>query len=391
MDTNARRRTTVHDVAALRIHRDGTRVANSDTNRRSRRAKYTVRDARGNWIAKDAGGLGTVTSRPGASKEDDGQDEDASEVEADELLQEELRPSQRKDKGKGRAIDDEGDIAVNTRAGKRSRFDEDFSFLNPGAEPALLPSQTGEPLHPHPEGRAFKTIPVPSSDLLKCLHYFASAYYTAMGQLYDAGRESRKERKMRRAQRLKATAIASSSRPRSEPKSAEYSEDSSAAEDIEFTEDEQDIEEPAEEDGGDDRTDGEGKEGVERGNPKNKRPKTRRPMEKDMYKLFDGSALMALGMLLQEHVAESLESNIPEGWEREMALVARERKLEKKRAWKAQDMRKRRRPAEIEAPGLPDLQSEDEDGEAETLLEEDESEAEEEQDGNDEKSCFLIK
>ena len=170
MDTNSRRRTTVHDVAALRVHRDGTRVANSDTNRRSRRAKYTVRDARGNWIAKDAGGLGTVTLRPGASQKEkeDAEDDDASETGADEeLKEEELRASQRKGKGKERAIEsgDEGgeDIAVNARARKRRRFDEDFSFLSPRASPALLPLQTSDPSQPHPEREGSKTFPVPSS------------------------------------------------------------------------------------------------------------------------------------------------------------------------------------------------------------------------------------
>ena len=82
-----------------------------------------------------------------------------------------------------------------------------------------------------------------AQDLLKCLHYFASTYYTAMGQLYDVGREFRKERKMRRAGKLKKTASASSSRSRSTAKSADHSEDSSGTEDIDLSEDEQEVEE----------------------------------------------------------------------------------------------------------------------------------------------------
>jgi len=38
----------------------------------------------------------------------------------------------------------------------------------------------------------------------------------------------------------------------------------------------------------------------------------------DMYKVFDGSAMMALGMLVQEHIAHLLRPSIPESWEREI-------------------------------------------------------------------------
>ena len=103
---NPRRRTTVHDLAALRVHRDGTRVANSDSNSSSRRAKYTTRDARGNWVAKDAGGLGTVPLRPTVSQPPEGEQDDdggESELEVDEQLAEEEGVFPKADKGKGRA------------------------------------------------------------------------------------------------------------------------------------------------------------------------------------------------------------------------------------------------------------------------------------------------
>ncbi|KAH9964197.1 hypothetical protein BC827DRAFT_56656 [Russula dissimulans] len=38
----------------------------------------------------------------------------------------------------------------------------------------------------------------------------------------------------------------------------------------------------------------------------------------DMYKAFDGSALMAIGMLLQEHISMLLKPRIPPEWEEEM-------------------------------------------------------------------------
>ncbi|KAI1795002.1 hypothetical protein LXA43DRAFT_1080308 [Ganoderma leucocontextum] len=348
---NTRRRTTVHDLAALRVHRDGSRVANSDTNSSSRRAKYTVRDARGNWVAKDAGGLGTVKLRPTASQPEGEQDEDGggSELEVDEELmeeeeeeeEEEDRASPKVDKGKGRAReseDEEEGIAVNTRAQKRRRFEEDFSYLIPSA-PALIPPQSGEdPQHSHPAEEDSGTFPVPSADLLKCLHYFASTYYTAMGQLYDASREFRKERKIRRAQKLKKTGAASSSDPQPAGKDVNDPQDSSGEEDIEFSEDEEEEEE----------ADKEGEEDDKRMKRRKTRPTASRHVAKDMYKLFDGSALMALGMLLQEHVAERLEPNVPEGWEKEFAVAERDRKAAEKRAQKAQVIWNQRRAVQAE-------------------------------------------
>lgn len=165
---NPRRRTTVHDLAALRVHRDGTRVANSDSNSSSRRAKYTTRDARGNWIAKDAGGLGTVKSRRAASQPEGEEDDNGgeSEPQVDEGLVEEEGASLKADKGKGHAReggDDEEGIAVNARAQKRRRFEEDFSYLSPRAPPALVPATSGEDRHLHPAEEDAGTFPVPST------------------------------------------------------------------------------------------------------------------------------------------------------------------------------------------------------------------------------------
>lgn len=55
------RLSTIYDYATLRLHRDGTRVQQSDENYTvPKRKKLAVRDTDGNWIAKDAGGLGMV-------------------------------------------------------------------------------------------------------------------------------------------------------------------------------------------------------------------------------------------------------------------------------------------------------------------------------------------
>ncbi|PIL37614.1 hypothetical protein GSI_01308 [Ganoderma sinense ZZ0214-1] len=334
---NPRRRTTVHDLAALRLHRDGTRVANSDSNSSSRRAKYTIRDARGNWVAKDAGGLGTVKLRPAASQPEGEQDDDGgeSELEVDGELMKEEGVLPKPDKGKGRAREsgDEEEIAVNTRAGKRRRFDEDFSYLDPVTP--HIPG--GEDPHSHPAEADPGTFPVPSADLLKCLHYFATAYYTAMGQLYDASRESRKERKIRRGQKFKKTEAAGSS-PLSVGKELDDAQGSSDEEDIEFEEDE------------------EGEEDQE--------------IAKDMYKLFDGSALMALGMLFQEHVAGLLEPNVPEGWDQEFALAERDRSAAEKRARRARQMWNQRHTVKGEGSEQPETESGGEGGEERSQVQE---------------------
>ena len=78
-----RRRSTVHDLASLRIHPDGSRVQNiasanitvdteeglnhhqrTTVNLTSRTRTTAVRDTRGNWIARDAGGCATVKQKP---------------------------------------------------------------------------------------------------------------------------------------------------------------------------------------------------------------------------------------------------------------------------------------------------------------------------------------
>lgn len=67
--TFRQRRSTVHDLATLRLHQNGTHIQNPN-NRTSRLTTYTVRDARGNWFARDAAGLGTTKKRPIIPSED---------------------------------------------------------------------------------------------------------------------------------------------------------------------------------------------------------------------------------------------------------------------------------------------------------------------------------
>ncbi|TFK94900.1 hypothetical protein K466DRAFT_535073 [Polyporus arcularius HHB13444] len=347
---NPLRRSTVHDLAALRLHRDSSRVLNSDTNASSRRAKYAIRDARGNWIAQDAGGLGKVKQRRSASEPDQG--EDVNEPEEDEEVTKDTQPSPTKDKGKGRAREngsDDEDAPLNRRAQKRRRFDDDMSYLDPRSQSVPLPLPIEGDIPLQAEDDLPGTLPTPSSDLLKCLHHFASSYYTAMGQLYDATREARQERKIRRLAKRKESGTASSSRAASSDatKVGVDGEDTGeeSTESSDEDEDAYEAESPTK-------------------NSSSKRKKRRRgkhPMDKDMYKIFDGSALVALGMLLQEHVAHSLNSHVPEGWEKAMELIERIRRKDERKYRQAQRMREIRHSVKAERTGADEPESEDED------------------------------
>ncbi|KAI0832876.1 hypothetical protein BC628DRAFT_1309391 [Trametes gibbosa] len=293
---NTRRRSTVHDLAALRLHRDGTRVLNSDTNLSSRRAKYAAKDSRGNWIARDAGGLANIKQRRSASRP--AERGEILESGEDEGPAEDAPSSPRMDKGKGRAREDsvsEEETELIPHARKRRRFDEDFNYLTSASASALVPPTEGEKavLRGDEQKPASGALPVPSSDLLKCLHYFASTYYTAMGQLYNAPREARSMRKARRLEKASAAHRAVRfNRANSEGDVPHEAPHSSGEEEVELSKD------GLEDYMGDHPAGG---QGVDSGNRaiettrRKKGPRQLRLMEKDMYKILDGSALIALG------------------------------------------------------------------------------------------------
>ncbi|KAJ7575813.1 hypothetical protein C8J56DRAFT_1063051 [Mycena floridula] len=190
------RRSTIHDLSALRLHRDGTRV---DIMNRGN-AKYSTPDIQGGFIAEDA------------------------------------------DKAK----------APSKAALRRLLFDEDLSFLN---APVNVPPEDG-------------SLPLPSSDLLKCIHRLSAEYYDERGFLVNASKQYRKEKKERRDRR-------------------KLEESGLLPEDDE----ENDQEAPT---------------------PANSRDRRIR----DMYKIMNGSALMAIvGMLVQEYMMMLIKrGNKPEGW-----------------------------------------------------------------------------
>ncbi|KAF7308650.1 hypothetical protein HMN09_00714400 [Mycena chlorophos] len=132
---------------------------------------------------------------------------------------------------------------------KRRLNTNDIDFLNTDALPAV------------------SHFAVPSSDLLKCIHHFASNYYEERGQLYNDSRTYRKQKTARRR-----------------AKKARLENPDAHVDDSEEQEDE---------------------------SPKQAANTTRR---RDMYKTMDGSALLAVGMLLQEHIARTLATRKATDW-----------------------------------------------------------------------------
>ncbi|KAG6917667.1 hypothetical protein DXG01_001642 [Tephrocybe rancida] len=247
---------TVYDFSSLQLHPDGSRVRQSTSNLKPRYAAAAVQDSRGNWFARDAAGLGTVGRYRKVRKESE-KDEAEAETNPDDA---EYSPPGRKDKGKAKETTGR---RHNPRPAKRRKFLQDFDFLAPGPSNATSPQ--GEQ-------------PLPSSDLLKSIHYFASTYYHERGQLFNATKEYRQLRRQNKLKRLKR----------------------------------------AELDGGDSEELDESSEPMKlprRGGRRKGVKKTVYP--KDMYKTLDGSALMVIGqgMLMQEYVARILEARIPDGWE----------------------------------------------------------------------------
>lgn len=118
-----RRLSTIYDYATLRLHRDGTRVQQSDENYHiPSRKRSAVKNSRGNWIATDAGGLGTVRRtryvRQGTDEESDYVPLKEREVEKEnECLSVENERKRRR-------------VGQGYRAKKRRRYDENLDFLD---------------------------------------------------------------------------------------------------------------------------------------------------------------------------------------------------------------------------------------------------------------------
>ena len=177
------RLSTVYDLSSLRLHTDGSRVHQTSANLRPRKAAVSVRDSRGNWIARDAGGSHSVGKYRRAKVGDDeaehfGEVFDFSGAEGEEGQVSIERTHRKKGRGKGKGKEREVDVSErdegagedrerDRRATKRRKFAHDFSFLD-GLEPTLARSVTsvGIPLAqtsdtPTPSTGSF--LPQPSS------------------------------------------------------------------------------------------------------------------------------------------------------------------------------------------------------------------------------------
>src|SRR5882762_609265 len=112
--SSARRFSTIHDLASLRLHADGTRVPPDPLSNPSgsqishpRQARRAIQDTRGNWIARDAGAVagGAMKRRRGVG----------AGTESDEDGQGQASKKRKTSKGK--------------RAARRVAFDNDLEFL----------------------------------------------------------------------------------------------------------------------------------------------------------------------------------------------------------------------------------------------------------------------
>ncbi|KAJ7115829.1 hypothetical protein C8R44DRAFT_215063 [Mycena epipterygia] len=210
-------------------------------------------DHRGIWIGKDAFSVPKYyTAVEDVAKQDSDEEFDFTGV---DLTQ--ISPVGGKGKERERTPETDG----HGRNVKRHKAAHDFSFLE-----ADLPHATA--------ASSASAFAVPSSDLLKCIHHFACNYYSDRGQLFNASRTYRKARKQRRLAKLARKA---------------------KLQDEENSDEEED---PVEE--------------ADSGQQKSRQTEERK---RDMYKTMDGSALLAIGMLLQEHVGRILAPRIPDGWE----------------------------------------------------------------------------
>jgi len=268
-----RRRNTVHDLAALRLHPDGSRVHVID-----RQSKYIAKDPRGNLIAVDAGGSGTVKKR---RRVQDPNDEEQETIDIDGVVSASEQHDPHSDdtskhKGKGKR---KVKAVKDPRAKKRQTFYEDFSFVD-----------RTKPWDWKAEGPSA----IPSSDLLKCIHYFATEFYTDRGQLLDATRDARREKKQRKLEKQRR-------QRESENRASETENSTSDEESVEI----------------DNRSGtGESSSVAAKGGKGKERLHGQRV--RDMYKIFDGTALMALGMIFQEHVVKLLQSDVAPDWEQSM-------------------------------------------------------------------------
>ncbi|KAF8484423.1 hypothetical protein JB92DRAFT_1567549 [Gautieria morchelliformis] len=274
----SRRRSTIHDAAALRLHPNGVRV--NDVVQNNLRSVGTVKNrtpslrlsrklSRGNWIATDAGGSGRVAKRRKISVEELKEPEAGKSLTADDQGVEAEATRKQCEELPAKVYKD-------TRANRRVAFKNDLTFL---AAPTSVPKDVS-PLQP-------------SSDFLKCIHHFASQYYGSRGELFDSAGVYRKVKRENRQRRMLQAAESRSKNPETSQDEGEIDEEGKRADNDSSKE----------------------MSPTSKSQRKRKGKEKAMSTQKDMYKAFDGSALLCIGTLLQAHIAASLEDNMPDTWE----------------------------------------------------------------------------
>lgn len=157
-----RRHGTVHDLAGLRLHPDGSRIQPSSSAAGSgqnvvpsiRQGPYMTQDVHGNWIATDAAGVRKIRKKktvPYVSELDAHDHEENKRKIAEGGLMEEIGFAQ----GSSRRMaddDEDGGEVISDAAGnmdprrqRRIQFERDFSYLNFGSNSQTSMSRSHSP------------------------------------------------------------------------------------------------------------------------------------------------------------------------------------------------------------------------------------------------------
>ena len=268
-----RRLTTVHDQTALRVHPDGTRVT-------TRESRYATEDLRGNRIAINAGGVGNVKKRKRAASSDDGTEPlEEFDIGTDEYQPPESQPSST-DSCAGE-VEDESERESrkrkrqkkDPRTAKRTQFYQDFDFILGSGHGAKTTLASNDALLPSSVSRGLLRIWCPpdtltEQDLLKCLHHFAAKHYSEKGQLTDTSRIARQKKKAK----MSAGPGSRSCSQSTEDSIASEESDNSNTDIVTAS--------------------------STTSQTKKKKGRRGADLVKDMYKVLDGSALVALGKYL---------------------------------------------------------------------------------------------
>ncbi|KAF9449039.1 hypothetical protein P691DRAFT_774949 [Macrolepiota fuliginosa MF-IS2] len=244
MDRDSRR-ISVYDLTGLRVHPNGYRVHQTERNLELGKHSHNIQDSRG-WVANDAGGSISVPKyrNGGHAPSSDAEYIDAEQAENDQNEQEDEDEEDSMRKGKRKKQNNMGPI-------KRRKFMENDSYIT-------VLSQMSETVG--------KDLEMPSQDLLKNIHFFAAKYYDERDLLVNTAKRYRREKRLRKLGHLSGGV-------------SDGTLDSRGPNPL-------DTEQVADND-----ADG-----------------RRRKVNRDMYRVLDGSVLVALGVLAQEVVKKFVSS-----------------------------------------------------------------------------------